>query len=314
MAGPTDLERSILHTACWFAVHHYPVTSFELWKWLWFPCSPASLGEVRRTLSTSAWLKERLETTDGFYALRTSSPSLGGGDSGSEGVQQLVHQRLEREGDARRKFRRLRRAAWFLSAVPTVRGVAAANTLAWWHTRPESDIDLLVLAEPGTVWLTRLLCVAPFALVGARPGRASVDPFCFSFFLDAVDTNIKKLALFGGDPYLAYWSRALVPVTGDWTLYTAANTWAGEMLPHARPRAAHPRLTVPSLPSAFTTFFRWLEPYARLFQEIRLPAIMKERANKDTSVVLSARMLKFHEVDRREEFRDRFQELVTAYE
>lgn len=302
MAAPTDLERSILHTVCWFAVHQYPVTSFELWKWLWFPCRPASLADVRRAVEESAWLGARLETAEGFFTLRGTDTAA------------LVAQRLAREGDARRKFRRLHRAMRFLAAVPTVRGVAAVNTLAWWHTRPESDIDLLVLADPGTLWLTRLLCVTPFALFGARPGRALRDPFCFSFFLNAGQPGLKQLALFGGDPYLAYWTRSLVPLSGNWETYHAANAWAGEMLPQARPRAPHPRFTTPFLPSVWSRLLGQLEPWARRLQEARLPAALRLRANKDSSVVLTDQMLKFHETDRREEFRDRFQELVTAYE
>ncbi len=306
MAGPTDLERSILHTVCWFAVHQYPVTSFEVWKWLWFPCCPTTLGVVRRTLAESAWLADRLETADGFYALRGADVAV------------LARQRLEREGDARRKFRYLRLAARWLSWIPTVRGVAAANTLSWWHTRPESDIDLLVLAEPGTLWVTRFLSVAPFIAFGARPGRTIADPFCFSFFLDADDANVKPFALFGGDPYLAFWSKSLVPVVGAWEPYHAANAWAGEMLPHARPRASHPRLTRHPLfarrGNVLRSFFVRLEPWARRLQEFRLPAVLRMRANEDSSVVLTRKALKFHDVDRREEFRDRFQELVTAYE
>lgn len=302
MAGPTDLERSILHTVCWFAVHQYPVTSFEVWKWLWFPCCPTTLNAVRRALAESPWLAVRLEESDGMYTLRgMDAPAL-------------VAERLAREGDARRKFRRLRWAAELLALVPTVRGVAAANTLAWWHTRRESDIDLLVLAEPGTLWVTRLLCVAPFALFGARPGRTTADPFCFSFFLDAEAAKMKRFALFGGDPYLAYWTRSLVPVAGSWGAYHAENGWVGEMLPHARPRASHPRLATPLFRSPLTALFARLEPWARRLQVRRLPAVLRERANKDTSVVMDGQSLKFHDVDRREEFRDRFQELVTAYE
>lgn len=303
---PSDLERSILHTVCWFAVHGYPVTAFEAWKWLWFPVRTYHLEEVVSTLAGSAWLVERLQTDGAFYALR-----------GQESVAELVARREERFTDAVRKYAKLRRAARYLALLPTVEAVSAGNTLAWWHTREDSDIDLLILTRPGFTWLTRAFAVLPFALLGRRPGAAVRDPFCFSFFASSDQLSLRHLQLFGGDPYLAFWTRSLVPVLdrgGAQARFQAANGWCAEMLPHAAPHLAHPALHRRAAARRVPTFVARLERFARRLQEERLPERLRARANRDSSVVISDSMLKFHENDRREAFRDRFQELVTTYE
>ena len=34
MESEVELEKNILRTLCWFSLFAYPLTSFELWKWM----------------------------------------------------------------------------------------------------------------------------------------------------------------------------------------------------------------------------------------------------------------------------------------
>lgn len=215
----------------------------------------------------------------------------------------------------------------YVRLVPGVVAVAAGNTLAWWNTRPDSDIDLLVVARPGTVWLARLLVVAPFALLGKRPGASAVDPFCFSFFATTDALDFSSLRLDGGDPYLAYWTRSLVPVLdrgGAFDRIRAENEWTREVLPNVdfarRPSLTPPRPT--GLSSGRAPYEEGerngerrsfvattLERVARAIQLRRFPPKIRALMNVDSRVVVNDRVLKFHENDRREEYRDRLNEL-----
>jgi len=171
MEFPTELERSIYATVAWFSLFEYPLTIFEIWKWLYKPAGEVKMEmeEVYGALEKSAWLREHVVEDHGFWSLRKAP--------------QKIERRHERFLDALRKYGKLRFALRYISLIPTVRAVFAVNTLSWWNTRPESDIDLLVVAKPGTVWLTRLFVVAPFALLKRRPKERGRDPFCFSFFV-----------------------------------------------------------------------------------------------------------------------------------
>ncbi len=304
---PTPLEQSIHRTATWFSLFETPVTVFELWKWMQEPDRAYSLEETHAALE-GEWLRDRLVEVDGVWTTRLS------------GVSATASERRTRFLDATRKFKKLRRAMRYVRLVPGVVAVAAGNTLAWWNTRPDSDIDLLVVTRSGVVWLARLLVVMPFALLGKRPGATSIDPFCFSFFATTGSLDFSSLRLEGGDPYLAYWVRSLVPVMdrgGVFDRILAENEWTREALMNVETARRSPLTPPPNEkgkrngggPSFVATI---LERLAKTIQLRRFPPKIRALMNVDTRVVVSDRMLKFHENDRREEYRDKLNELCAS--
>lgn len=310
----SDLEQSILRTAAWFSLSQYPLTHFELWKWLLLPERAYSLAEVEAELRESPSLRESLTFQDGWVALASA------GDIG-----EAVGKRHARFLDATRKLGKLKRAARWLGALGSVRAVAACNTLGWYATDKDSDIDLFILVRPGTVWTARLLLVAPFLLLGKRPivheapegpaASSAGDPYCFSFFLSSAALRLDSLPLPGGDPYFAYWMRSLIPVfdrDGLFDRLREANGWVRAYLPHANGRPVHseraPSGSVPALaPSP-----RLFESLARLLQAKRFPKALRDLMNRDSRVVISDAMLKFHANDRRADFRAAWQERCAA--
>lgn len=274
---PSALELTIAKTVAWFSLFETPVTVFEIWKWMLEPERPYALEEVYAALE-GEWLRARLQFQDGFIAI----PRLAKNDPRLS-LGALVSARRERFLDAVRKFGKLRRASRYFAALPCVESVSAGNTLAWWNTRPDSDIDLFVVTRPGTIWLSRLLMVAPFALLGKRPGASSVDPFCFSFFVASDAVDVSSFRLPGGDPYLSYWTRSLVPIF----------------------RRSAPRFRVP------TPVVGMLERAAKWIQLRRLPARIRGMMNRDSRVIVTDFVLKFHDNDRRAEYRDKYNALCS---
>ncbi|MEK9131166.1 MAG: hypothetical protein AAB429_03580 [Patescibacteria group bacterium] len=286
---PTDLEQSIFRAVAFFSLFEYPLTGFEVWKWLAGPQVAYRLEEVLFCLAKSPWLADRLETQDGFFVRR--------------GQLSMILTRHARFLDATRKFKRLRRACRYLAFLPMVKMLAVCNTMAWMNTKPESDIDLFVVVKPGRMWTARAFVVLPFALLGRRPKIGAVDPLCFSFFAstDAVDLRVVRLGK--EDWYLAQWVRSLVPMAdrNQAANVTRLNDWAAGLFPNsygvapARPRRVKTWKGHPDLG-------RLLEPVFRRLQKSRLPAEIQSLANKDSRVIVSDQMLKFHPNDRRAEF------------
>jgi len=303
-----DVSQAILRTLCWFSLFSYPLTAFEIWKWLCRPFASYPLQDVYRALAEDVWVQERVRSRDGFFSLAESP------------LEEWILLRQERFLDAARKYRKLRNAVHLFSFLPTVRGVAASNTLAWWHTRPESDIDLFVIVRPGTLWTTRFFMVLPFLLLRRRPQmtgdhvrRKKLDPFCFSFFVTDRALDLSKVAL-PKDIYLAYWARSLQPMLdrGDvFADFQKKNNWVKRWIPHAKGRAVHPILSVKGIP-AIPLPWHWLEVPLSLIQKAHLPRRTKMLANKDTRVVLSKDMLKFFVEDRRQDFYDAWQKLCKS--
>ena len=287
---PSVLETSIYRTLAYFAYFKYPLTSFEIWKWLLEPGQPVSLFEVIQALEGSTWLPAKIKKYHGFYAL---------------GEVDVWHtDRHLRFLDAMRKYHKAERAVQLLGRLPWIDGVAVCNSLSWYQTKQDSDIDLFVITRPGRIWSARLLSTIPAILLRQRPGEAASDPVCLSFFCTDQALNFEKLKIGSTDPYLAYWCRSLVPLvdhSGWMEKFEMQNSWLREVLPNAQfvRRASRFRPSVkfhlPWLPLS--------ERLAKQLQLERFPKVIRELMNIDTRVVVSAEMLKFHEHDARQQIR-----------
>lgn len=304
---PSDLEQAIFRTVAWFSLSEYPVTGFEIWKWLLRPTVSYRLSEVLRVLEESCWLAARVHRNGGFFVLRSADPTPAFPlDKGME-MSALRHDRFL---NAARKHKRLALALKYLGRIPTVRAIAACNTLAWSNTTETSDIDLFIITSPRRIWITRLLTALPFALMGLRPGSNRRDPFCFSFFVTEEAGDLAPVQLHAEDIYLAQWIRSLVPVYGQqiFASLQTQNRWVHRIFPNAFPMAvARPRRQASR--RAFPLPIGFFEPILRFMQQRHLPVRLRELANKDTRVIINDRILKFHDNDRRAEFYSRWQAL-----
>ncbi len=302
MAVPTDLELSIFRTLCWFSIFDLPLTTFDLWKWLLKPGRTYDLFEVDTALEQSNWLSGRMSVRDGMFLLVHSGINPG---LIPDRVGQDRHRRFL---DAQRKFRKLRRAAFFFQLLPGIEAVYGANTLAWWHTNEQSDIDLFIVTKPKRIWSSRFWLVFPFLLSGHRPHYTQEvkfkDPFCFSFFCTTDALAMDVLKWNQDDHYLAYWIKSIVPIFDHRDVMEeihAQNKWTDVALSNAKMRSVHPihkpvsLIPLPIQLSVFESFFRHI-------QRGRFPAVLRELANLDSRVVITDDILKFHENDRRAEF------------
>ncbi len=289
---PTTLEESIYKTVAWFALFDYAVSSFEIYKWLFEPDRNYDFHEVDQVLSSSEWLKEKLDVIEGLFVLKNS---------------QYFSVRHTRYLDAISKFKKLRRVTKFLSRISTVRAIGAVNTLSWGHTSSTSDIDLFIVCRKGSVWTTRFLLVIPFILLGQRPHvhgeePVSAHPLCFSFFSSEQALCFESLRI-GRDPYLAQWVHSIVPMydpSGLIEQVSEENKWSKQVVPNAFSFSVHPSFSGKKPALRFGLSF--LEAFFRSLQQWRLPKHIKEHANQDSRVVITDDMLKFHENDRREQY------------
>jgi hypothetical protein len=305
---PTELERAVMRTVLWFSVFSYPVTAFEIWKWLMQPGQNFSLAQVYAVLDSSVYLQEKLQSLQGFYVLRGVC------------AEELVEQRLERHVDAERKFRLLTRVARYFQLLPAVRASAAVNTMALWSTTRSSDIDLYIVTRPGYVWSTRFWLVLPFLLMGHRPTHHEgeeeevQDPFCFSFFSSQNDLQLEELCL-ERDYYMAFWTKSVVPVLdrdASFERFHELNKWASKVFPNASSRVVHPYHQVKRFPRLIPQV-RISETLFRSVQRARMPRTLVDLANQDTRVVVRDGMLKFHVNDRRAQYRDAHEALVKEH-
>lgn len=314
----SDLEKSILKTVAYFDVFNYPLTAWEIYKWLYKYHKTLEFSELLNILKESKILMAELSLTEGFYSLR--------------GREFTTWRRKQNNNLADRKLARALRLVRLYRFIPYIKMVAVCNSLAYSNARDESDIDLFIITQRSKIWLARFFAIILVRLVGFRPSpRHRRDAYCLSFFVDEDYLDLRGVALGKHDVYLAYWIKELMPIYDPQALYEkflAANHWTDDYLSRA-----YPTIFAQTLKTSFWSgcwaklvgFFssppglaRWLDGLYRVLQLQIIDSRLKSMVNVDTRVVVNEHMLKFHYNDRREYFYKKWKEniykLLDQYE
>ena len=299
------VHQAILSALAYYDAFAFPLTAQEI-----FLALPASDGarpafeDLERALADAVRLGA-IGVSEGLYFLA--------------GREASVASRKSRYLLAEGKYARVRNFFALARFAPFLRAAFVCNTLARSYARAGSDIDMFVVAAPGRIWLTRLFVTGLAAVLRVRPTETeSADRICLSFFVTEDALDLKPLAI-DGDVYLPHWLQELYPVydeAGTTRRLFAQNGWLRDVLPGtrvqtpSRRRALAPRLT--RVKRAFERlldglFGDRLERWAERRQKAWMPAALRAAANSPASdVVLSDRILKFHDHDRRAEIRDAY--------
>jgi len=301
----------VLASLAYYDAFDVPLTSQEVFLAMPESEGPrASLEDVERALSEAA-RAGRAASADGFHFL--------------PGREALVATRRSRYALAEGKYARVRRFLSVARFAPFLRAVFVCNTLARSYARPESDIDLFLVAAPGRIWLTRLCVTGLAALLRVRPTEeVSADRICLSFFVTEDALDLRPLAI-EDDVYLAHWLQELCPVYDEAGIVRRSfveNGWLRGVLPETRAQAPSPRRLVRAHLSALKHAFEKLidaafgdrlEGWAKRRQLAWMPSALKAAAGTPASdVVLSDTVLKFHDRDRRAEIRDTYRQKMRS--
>ncbi|MEK7546008.1 MAG: hypothetical protein AAB554_02925 [Patescibacteria group bacterium] len=313
------IREGVLAALAYYDAFDFPLTAQEI-----FLALPASEGarpsfeDIERVLSESANFHDRensrqacvIGQAEGLYFLA--------------GRDAIVASRKSRYLLAEGKYARVRGFFRLARFAPYLRAAFVCNTLARSYARDGSDIDMFVVAAPGRIWLTRLFVTGLAALMRVRPtATESADRICLSFFVTEDALDLKGLAI-DGDVYLPHWLQELYPVYDEYgaaRAIFARNGWLRDVLPGTRVQSpSRRRAVVPRLVrlkralerSLDALFGDWLERWAERRQKSWMPAALRAAADSpESDVVLSDRILKFHDHDRRAEIRDAYQEKLS---
>ncbi|MBI3115587.1 MAG: hypothetical protein HYZ09_03825 [Candidatus Kerfeldbacteria bacterium] len=228
--------QGILSTLIYHDQFDYPLTRDECWRWWYGGRDEAPTRERVEAACRQLIADGRVLATGGFLHLPKREP--------------IVALRIERAGHNHIKWHNARRAARWLQTVPFFRYLAVCNTVAINNGKPESDVDVFIVARRGRLWLTRALVTAVVQSLGLRRhGTKIANRVCLSFFVTDAALDFSPLLLKPADPYFAFWVAQLVPLYDPDNLsgtIRANNAWVTGSLPNAfstRPSTPYSLLT-----------------------------------------------------------------------
>lgn len=321
--------KKITDTLAYFHIFDYPLTSLEIWKFLFQKnndeTNRISLSQIEQALQK---LKEKniIKEKNGFYYLNIS-----------ESQNDIIQTRIKRNRIAEVKYAKALRIIKILKCIPTIKMIAICNSLSYNNASQESDIDLFILTKKDNIWISRLLAAGILKLLRLRPTpKNSRDKICASFFISENNLDLEKIQIIppfpkggiGGifsrdnvipfDIYLIYWIATLVPIYNKEKTYEKfmdKNLWIKKYLPNWKSYATNPERTLTFQKTFLFFIFYFIsaiipEKIAKKIQLRIMPARLQNMAKKDSKVILNDSMLKFHDKDRRAEYYNKWVEIV----
>jgi len=185
------LKNRIISTLRFFDLQDIPLTLLELHRFLLGDLNRIALsqdekkelyqdapmgGESKKVgldeilASLEGECQNEVENTLGYYHLPDR--------------EQIVRARLSNYFFGIQRERRIKRFLPFLKFLPFVRGVGIGGSQSLGQQKDKSDIDLLIITQPGFMWLARTLISAYFQILGMRRhGKKIANRFCLNHYV-----------------------------------------------------------------------------------------------------------------------------------
>lgn len=193
------LSERIISTLKFFDLQDYPLTSYELWRYL---------------ISDPEALKENLDENFELIGAESIAPAPVHYDTlltaldalvreqrvcGKNGFyylperKQLVGKRLVNYRYGIRRERFIRRYLKFTKHIPFIRSISIAGSQALGLKRKSSDIDLLILTDGRFMWMARIFLSAYFQILGVRRYKNKIsNRFCLNHYFANLDIKTSR--------------------------------------------------------------------------------------------------------------------------
>lgn len=308
------IETSIVKTLSYFDQFDYPLTARELYKNLW-KSPEVKEDDFYNHLKEISKTSDKIASNGAFYFL----PGRGEAVANRQKKINYIYPRL----------RSAKKAAKFFRFIPFFKAMYVCNQLPI-TVSDTSDVDVFIVVKAGRLWITRMLITVAATLGGfRRHGKKISNHVCLSFY--ATDDAINLESIRKGDPdvYLAYWITELIPVYDPNNLRNDIlryNEWQQKLIPNAQlDYTLAPRYRVEDTKFSKTVkrFFEiaWgtsygdiIEKQAKEIQKKKMDKNQESKQNNpDSDVIVSDKMLKFHENDRRELFQKGWEDRLKKF-
>jgi hypothetical protein len=305
-----NLPQAILATLCYFDIFDYPLTEFEVWRFLFWPGGQASLIQVAKELEKLS-AEQKIETKNGFYFLPSRASN--------------TESRLSRHPRNINNWKKSQKIFSYLSQVPYFKAAALCNMFSLNNQKETSDIDVFIVTTKDRIWSTRALTGFLTFIKGQwRHGNKIAKRFCLSFYITEDNLDLSFMRREPYDIYLIYWiaTLAFIKDTNIAEKFFKANQWVKEFLPNFEPRKEIDyHMSHGNVYSKFakaeekiwnTALGKMRENFIRKIQLKKMGTKPSQEKQSTRDVKIHDKILKFHENDRRDTFREEFEKRFAS--
>ena len=210
-SGPKKMNKSEVASIFYHNIFDYPLTLSELEKW--------KVGKRVKLLRKKMPL---VESKNGFYFLKQSAS--------------IIVRRKKRERASEKKLLIAKKAARVLSRIPSLKMIGVTGSLAMKNAGEDSDIDIIVITQKGTLWITRALSWLVLKIMGLevrKPNdKRQKDKLCLNIWLDENDLAWEKRNIYTAHEICQI--RPLLNRQGAYENFIEKNKWVFDFWPNAK--------------------------------------------------------------------------------
>jgi D-beta-D-heptose 7-phosphate kinase/D-beta-D-heptose 1-phosphate adenosyltransferase len=244
----------------------YPLTSLELIKW--------QPGKKAKSYKIG---KIDYGYLDGYYYLKKNT--------------NFVYSRLLRKNISLKKIILAKKAAKFLSIIPSIKMIAVTGSLSMLNAKGDSDIDLMIVTKKGKLWSTRFLSLFSLMALGFKVRRfkekEETNKLCINIWLD--ESNLSWPPS-DRNFYTAHEIAQIIPILDKDNTYQNLlnrNIWIKDYWPSAVKIKKLKRIKYPKLSLLEKSFELFLFKIQKMYMK-----------NKRTREVVTKKRAIFHPIDR----------------
>ncbi len=303
-----NLRAEIFKTIIWFDLFSHPLTVYEIFKYVNYPCK---LNDIIIELENSS---DKIKHKNGFYYLN--------------GREEIVAERFKRLNYFKKKIKRAKIFSKLISKIPSVLGVAVSNVIGDHNLKESGDIDFFIITKSGKIWLTRFFCTLSAKILHLRPNsKTKKDKICLSFYVSSDNLNLEKYLLNPNDLYFIYWFSGLEVVYSYKNVFNKfyqENNWIKKYLPNFSESlifhgglsdeessldniSSDSQLNISTSQSS-VTFPGFCEKVFKKIQFKIMPKKLKDQAGKSSGVILDDKIIKLFLEDKRQFFIEKYEE------
>ena len=210
-------QQAIIRTLLYSSLFSFPLTKDELYRYI-ISNKKIPISSFEKALRQSSYLVSK----DGYYALMKNG--------------EHIERRKKMQPWVVRKEQKAKKAAQLLSHIPTIYLISLSGSLAAGSARKDDDIDLFIVTQKNTLFITRLVVMILLSLTGLRRRRHEKNPsnkICLNMWMDT-----EALSFFreSGDLYTAREIAQTKPIferKSTYSHFMRSNEWVQKILPHA---------------------------------------------------------------------------------
>ncbi|MCF7794758.1 hypothetical protein K9M50_00150 [Patescibacteria group bacterium] len=307
-----NLNKAIVSTIAFFDIFSYPLSAFEVYKYLQIESSYSQVVLALENLEA----RNIISSKNSFYCLKDKEDNF------------AIRQR--RYNYSKKKMKIAKKWAKVFRLFTSLKLVAISNGKGLYNLRKEGDIDLIIITKENKIWTTRFILATIAKLFNLRPSpKNKKDKLCLSFFVSEYNLNLQNYTK-ENDLDFFYWLVNFSSIYDEDNYLNkllAENIWLKKYLPNyfkvidvnnkKNYFKVEKEVDKKEIKKSFYNKNRnngFIENFLKKIQWHLFPQEIKNKANKGNEVIINDEILKLHVLDKRQYYYQKYLEKMRVYE